>query len=210
MQDIAAQLVGRLLGAKAGERILDACAGVGGKSAHLQSLDGGGAEIHAADSSRRKLDLAEDSIRRLRLGNIRTIEADLTSPDAPLAPSYDRVLLDAPCSGLGVLRRHPEAKWRRSDADIASLAALQARLLFALAPRVRPGGILVYSVCTFTAEEGQQQIARFLAGHKEFSLAEPPPGIDFTPFLDDNQHLVTWPHKHDADAFFAARMKRRG
>src|SRR5262249_41771613 len=182
-QDVAAQLVGRLAGAAPGERILDACAGVGGKSTHLAELSGDRAAIDAADLSRQKLDLAEDGARRLGLRGIRAVPADLTAPAAPLAAAYDRVLLDAPCSGLGVLRRHPEGKWRRRPEEIPALAALQARLLDALAPRVRPGGALVYSVCTFTDEEGPAQVARFLAAHPEFAVGAPPPGVDWKPFL---------------------------
>ena len=101
--------------------------------------------------------------------------------------------LDAPCTGLGVLRRHPEGKWRRRPAEIPKMAALQGRLLEALAPRVRPGGVLVYSVCTFTEEEGPAQLERFLAAHPDFRL-------DAT--------LRTFPHREDADAFFAVRLLR--
>ena len=194
VQDVAAQRVGRLLGAAPGEKFLDACAGVGGKTTHLAELAlraGGGAEITAADQSRRKLDLAEDAARRLGIGGIRTLEADLTG-DAPLLPAYDRILLDAPCSGLGVLRRHPEAKWRPPP-DIAGLAALQARLLRRLVPHVRPGGVLVYSVCTFTDEEGPAQVAALLAAHPE---------------LRQTDELRTWPHRDGGDAFFAVRLER--
>jgi 16S rRNA (cytosine967-C5)-methyltransferase len=194
VQDAAAQRVGRLLGAAPGELILDACAGVGGKSTHLAELAGDGAEIHAADLSRRKLDLAEDAARRLGLSSIRAIVADLTRADVPLAPRYDRVLLDAPCSGLGVLRRHPEGKWRRRPEEIAELAALSRRLLDAVAGRVRPGGALVYSVCTFTDEEGAGQVRALLARDPAFALEE---------------ELATWPHRDDADGFYAARLRRR-
>jgi 16S rRNA (cytosine967-C5)-methyltransferase len=194
VQDVAAQLVGRLCGAAPGERILDACAGVGGKSTHLAALAGGPVTIDAADRSRRKLDLAEDGARRLGV-TLNTVEADLTRPDAPLAAAYDRVLLDAPCSGLGVLRRHPESKWRRRPDEIAVLAALQARLIDAVVPRVRAGGVFVYSVCTFTREEGEAQIARLLAARPDLRV--------------DGPFLRTWPHRDDADGFFAARLVRR-
>ncbi len=197
VQDVAAQRVGRLLEARPGEHILDACSGVGGKSTHLAELAraaGGPARIDAADLSRRKLDLAIDGARRLGLDEIRTIEADLAQAGAPLAAAYDRVLLDAPCSGLGVVRRHPEAKWR-SAPDVAALAALQRRLLDAVAPRVRPGGVLVYSVCTFTFEEGEGQIRRLLAERSDLVL--------------DGEFLRTFPHRDDADGFFAARLRRR-
>jgi 16S rRNA (cytosine967-C5)-methyltransferase len=105
------------------------------------------------------------------------------------------VLLDAPCSGLGVLRRHPELKWRRRPEDLDALAALQARLLDALAPRVAPGGLLVYAVCTFTDAEGPRQVARFVDAHGDFSV--------------EGEPLRTWPHEGEADAFFAARLRRR-
>jgi 16S rRNA (cytosine967-C5)-methyltransferase len=194
VQDTAAQRVGRLCGAAAGERILDACAGVGGKSTHLAELADDRASIDAADLSRRKLDLAEDGARRLGLSGIRTVEADLTRADAPLAAAYDRVLLDAPCSGLGVLRRHPEGKWRRRPEEIGELAALQRRLLDAVATRVRPGGALVYSVCTFTHEEGPDLVRAFARSAPAFEL---------------ERELHTWPHTDDADGFYAARLRRR-
>jgi 16S rRNA (cytosine967-C5)-methyltransferase len=191
-QDVAAQLVVGLCGAAPNERILDACAGVGGKSTYLAELSDDAAHIDAADLSPRKLDLCADLAHRLGHKSIHPVEADLTSPSAALAPTYDRVLLDAPCSGLGVLTRHPEAKWRPRP-DTTQLAAIQARLLEALATRVRPGGILVYSVCTFTDEEGPARIAAFLAAHPDFRA---------------DAELRTWPHRDDSDAFFAARLVR--
>lgn len=222
VQDVAAQLVARVAGFAAGETILDACSGVGGKAAHLASLAraaGVPIEIHAADTSRRKLDLAEESARRLGLGKtIYTTVVDLLDPaerKRELAKIYDRVLLDAPCSGLGVLRRHPEAKWRADFAGKpAELAALQARLLDGLAPLVKPGGVLVYSVCTFTEEEGPSQLAHFLARHRDFTLAPPPPeqvaGVDLAQVAGEQPGMYrTWPHRHEADAFFVARLLRR-
>jgi 16S rRNA (cytosine967-C5)-methyltransferase len=193
-QDLAAQRVAHLVDPQPGERILDACAGVGGKSAHLAALAGDQARIDSADVSERKLDLGRELSRRLGVTSTTAVVCDLTDPAAPLAASYDRLLLDAPCSGLGVLRRHPEAKWRRKPEDRAELAALQARLVDALAPRVKPGGVMVYSVCTYSDEEGPQQLQRLLARHPQFALAGEP--------------LVTWPHRDDADAFYAVRLRR--
>jgi len=193
VQDLAAQKVARLVEPRAGEQILDACAGVGGKSTHLAALTNNGASIDAADLSERKLELAADSARRLGVTSLHPVVCDLTDPRAPLQPSYDRILLDAPCSGLGVLRRHPEAKWRRSPADINELADLQAQMLDALAPRAK--SILVYSVCTFTDEEGPRQAARF---------------VERNPAFEIEAELRTWPHRDDADAFFAVRLRRIG
>jgi 16S rRNA (cytosine967-C5)-methyltransferase len=207
VQDLGAQVVGRLCGAAPGERILDACAGVGGKSTHLAELAGGGALIDAADLSARKLALLSEHARRLGAPGITPVEVDLTAPGDRLAAAYDRVLLDAPCTGLGVLRRHPELKWRRQPGDAARLASLQAQLLKALAPRVRVGGVLVYSVCTVTIEEGAGQVARFLESHPGFRL-DPPADPVLHPFLDAHGMVRTLPHRHDADGFVAARLRR--
>jgi 16S rRNA (cytosine967-C5)-methyltransferase len=200
VQDVGAQLVAHLTGVGPGEVILDACSGVGGKAAHLATLAriaGHAVKIDAADTSARKLDLAQDSARRLGVADvIRTVAVDLTDPaacKARLAPSYDRVILDAPCSGLGVLRRHPELKWRLDGRQIAGLVDLQARLLDVMATLVRPGGVLVYSVCTFTEREGPAQVAAFLARTPGFTLRE---------------QRRTWPHRENADAFFMARLER--
>jgi 16S rRNA (cytosine967-C5)-methyltransferase len=194
-QDVAAQMIARLVEPRAGERILDACAGVGGKSTHLAALSDDAAKIDSADVSERKLELAADLARRLGVSSLTPIVCDLTRADAPLAAAYDRILLDAPCSGLGVLRRHPEAKWR-DPPDVGALARLQSRILDALAPRVKPGGVLVYSVCTFSDDEGPRQLDAFVARHAQFSVAGEP--------------LRTWPQRDDADAFFAARLVRTG
>jgi 16S rRNA (cytosine967-C5)-methyltransferase len=192
VQDPGAQLVGHVAAPREGERILDACAGVGGKTTHLAELTGDGAQIDAADLSRTKLDLLEDTARRLQLTSIRTHKCDLTDPAAPLGTAYDRIVLDAPCSGLGVLRRHPDAKWRVQPADVPRLAKVQAQLLDAVVARLAPGGTLIYSVCTFTRAEGPDQIAAF-AARTGMTLVE--------------EHR-TWPP--DADAFYIARLTRPG
>jgi len=193
VQDVAAQRIARLCDPQPGERVLDACAGVGGKSTHLAALMRNQGSIDAADLSERKLELAADAARRLGVTVLHPTVCDLTDGKAPLAPEYDRVLLDAPCSGLGVLRRHPEAKWRRRPDDSRALAETQARLLAALAPRVKPGGVLVYSVCTFTDEEGPRHL----------------PALRALGFSVEGEPLTTWPHRDDADAFWAVRMRRQ-
>jgi 16S rRNA (cytosine967-C5)-methyltransferase len=226
VQDIGAQLVGHLIGAPAPAesggalRILDACAGLGGKATHLAERFGARAAIDAADRSAAKLTLLDHARQRLGLEPIRIIAADLVEPAAgaagpALADAYDVVLLDAPCTGLGVLRRHPEAKWRVRESDVAAMAALQRALLDALCARVRPGGVLVYSVCTFTEEEGPAQVRDFLDRHPEFVLRAPEPALDEVLAEPDWSSLClqpgimrTWPHHHDADAFFAARLVR--
>ncbi len=203
-QDLAAQLAARLLDPQPGEVILDACAGVGGKATHLAELSDDRARIDAADHSERKLELCADTAHRLGLSSLRTTVCDVTQAGAPIGESYHRILLDAPCSGLGVLRRHPEAKWR--PFDNASLVATQKNMLNALAPRVRPGGVLVYSVCTFTDEEGPRQIAAFLQRHPEFSMERLTES--FAGLGDESGAIRTWPHRHDADAFYLVRLRK--
>jgi 16S rRNA (cytosine967-C5)-methyltransferase len=211
VQDLGAQIVARMLGARPGQRILDACAGVGGKSTHLAQLTGDRATIDAADRSPRKLDLLTDAARRLGLSSIRPIACDLLAPGDHLADSYDAVLLDAPCSGLGVLRRHPELKWRGSPETIAELAALQRGLLDSLWPRLRPGGVLLYSVCTFTDAEGLDQIRELLVRSPELEHIPPDadPAVDWAAVETADHQVRTWPHRHGADAFFAVRLRRR-
>jgi 16S rRNA (cytosine967-C5)-methyltransferase len=142
---------------------------------------------------------------------VTTVEADLTRPFPDAASRrYDRVLLDAPCSGLGVLRRHPEALTRRAPQDLPRLAEQQGRMLETLAPLVAPGGVLTYSVCTFERAECEDVVGAFLGAHPEFRV-EPPPAAARVPWdrLTDGAGFVrTWPHRDDADAFFAARLVR--
>jgi 16S rRNA (cytosine967-C5)-methyltransferase len=190
VQDTGAQLVGLTAAPRAGQRILDACAGVGGKSTHLAELSGDATPIDAADQSATKLELAAQTARRLGITSLRRQVCDLLDPAAPLAPAYDLIVLDAPCSGLGVLRRHPDAKWRLKREDVPRLAGLQRQLLDAVVARLAPGGALVYSVCTFTRAEGPDQIAAL---------------IDRTGLRLVAEHR-TWPP--DCDAFYLARLER--
>jgi 16S rRNA (cytosine967-C5)-methyltransferase len=192
VQDAGAQQVAHLAAPRPGMRILDACAGVGGKSTHLAELADDAAAIDAADQSRMKLSLLEETARRLGLGSIRAHACDLLDPAAPLGTGYDLVILDAPCSGLGVLRRHPDAKWRLVPDAVPRLAALQAQLLDAVVPRLLPGGALVYAVCTFTLAEGPAQIAALVERAR--------------PRLVLVSETRAWPP--DADAFYIARLER--
>jgi 16S rRNA (cytosine967-C5)-methyltransferase len=219
-QDLGAQLVARLLLADT-ERgplqlpagaLLDACAGVGGKTTHLCALTGNKRDVDAADLSARKLDLCAEHAHRLGCTRVRTLVADLSRPDpSGLRERYAAILLDAPCTGSGVLRRHPEARTRFTRAQVTELAALQRRLLESLAPRLQPGGVLVYSVCSYLPEEGEDVVAGFLAAHPEFERLPPDreQGVFAEPGLvADDGALRTLPHRQDADGFFAVRLRR--
>ncbi len=190
VQDTGAQLVGHVAAPRAGQRILDACAGVGGKSTHLAELTDDAAVIDAADLNKTKLELCAQTAQRLGLSSIRRHVCDLLDARAPLADAYDLIVLDAPCSGLGVLRRHPDAKWRLQPSDVPRLADLQRQLLDSVIKRLAPGGTLVYSVCTFTRAEGPDQVAALVARTGLRLVAE---------------HR-SWPP--DADAFYVARLER--
>ncbi|HTA18406.1 MAG TPA: RsmB/NOP family class I SAM-dependent RNA methyltransferase, partial [Polyangia bacterium] len=209
VEDTGAQVIVELCGARAGERILDACAGSGGKSAHLAALADDGARIGAVDLSAPKLSEARQAFARLGVKSVTTTAADLTRPFGDGAP-FDRVLLDAPCSGLGVLRRHPEALGRRTHADLARLAGQQASLLATVAPLVAPGGTLTYSVCTFDKVECEDVVAAFLGARPDFRVEAPPPSprVPWERLVDAAGFVRTWPHRDDADAFFAARLVR--
>jgi 16S rRNA (cytosine967-C5)-methyltransferase len=189
VQDTGAQLVAHIAAPHAGQRILDACAGVGGKSTHLAELTDDKASIDAADLNATKLGLLAETAERLGLSSIKRHACDLLDRNAPLG-EYDLIILDAPCSGLGVLRRHPDAKWRVKPADVPRLADLQRQLLDAVLPRLAQGGTLVYSVCTFTRAEGPDQVAALVART----------GLRLT-----MEHR-SWPPA--ADAFYVARLQR--
>ena len=210
VQDLGAQLVGHLAAPAAGQRVLDACAGHGGKTTHLAELAGDGAIIDAVDVAAGKLRRAAASARRLGLRSIRTHALELAGAGDALAAAYDLVVLDAPCTGLGVLRRHPEAKWRLGPDDVARATATQAALLDAAAARVGPGGALVYAVCSVAPAEGPAQVDALLARRPDLAIAAPAGGEPAWPAVTDARGCVrVWPHRHAGDGFFAARLVRR-
>ncbi len=211
--DAGAQVVVELCGAAAGERILDACAGIGGKTAHLLALAGDRARVDALDIATDKLDTARATLRRLGLTGATLAAADLTKPLEDPTPRYDRILLDAPCSGLGVLRRHPEAITRRAPGDLEMLAAQQLRMLSVVAPALRPGGLLVYAVCTFERLECEDIIAAFLSAHPRFAIESASMAGGRVPWprlIDATGAIRTWPHRDGADGFFAVRLRLAG
>jgi 16S rRNA (cytosine967-C5)-methyltransferase len=205
-QDEAAQLVSLFAAPERGARILDACAAPGGKACHLAEIADQGSVL-AVDLHARKASSIAEAARRLGLDNlqVRAADATLPIPDVPFE-GFDLVLLDAPCSGLGTLRRHPEAKLRRTPDDVDRLAQLQARLLASVQRYVRPGGLLLYALCTLTPEECDEQVQRFLGAFPQFRIERPPPG--FAADCLEGDFLRTLPHRTGTDGFFAARLRR--
>ncbi len=212
IQDLGSQLVARYVGVESGMSVLDGCAGLGGKTLALADEAGGGTRVLAVDSLKWKVDKLERLADEAGLGTgVETAASRLQELHLEETEVFDRVLVDAPCSALGVARRHPEIKWNRREADLPALVDLQRSLLEAAARFVAPGGVLVYSVCTFTSEEGPKQVAAFVDEHEEFEFVGPPEDgeIDWSRYVDEQGHLSLNPVDHDADLFYAARLRRR-
>lgn len=209
VQDEGSQLVSLYVDPKEGENILDGCAGTGGKSLHMAALSGNKARILAVDSKTSKMDALRQRAVRTGCSSIKTMSMDLSS--AKFEESFDRILLDSPCSGLGVLRRHPEAKWRLERQDVDNLVKIQRTLLENVSENVAPGGILVFTVCTFNSEETEDQVAWFLDNHTDFEIAPPPENtlVDWDKVLNEKGFLRVYTHRHDCDGFFGARLRRK-
>ena len=211
VQDEAAQLITYLLDPKPGETVLDACAGFGGKTGHIAQRMKDQGKIKAMENQSWKLHQLQTSLERLGISAVATWHHDLSeSFPVALFGTFDRILLDAPCSGLGVLRRNPDAKWRKSEMDLTRLGADQLRFLGCVAPLLRRGGRLVYCVCSLEHEEGEYVVEDFLKNQAQFVIDREPVGL-----LDVDERLIdssgffrSLPHEHDMDGFFAVRLKK--
>ncbi len=208
VQDAAAAMPARLLDPKPGMDVVDLCAAPGGKTAQLVA---GGARVTAVDRSESRAKILAANLKRLKL-TAETVTADATTWQPPRP--VDAVLLDAPCSATGTLRRHPDVAWHRRPRDIANLTAIQDRLLDAAAALVRPGGRLVYCVCSLQEQEGEARIDRFLGNHTDFrtlAVREDEVG-GAAEFVTTQGWLRTlpahWPELGGLDGFFAARLVR--
>ena len=210
VEDEAAQLVPLLLGLRRGERVLDACAAPGGKATHMAALMQNEGEIVALDHSLRRLALLQENCRRLGVnivhGFVRDVRQDLR--DMATAP-FDRILLDAPCSGLGVLRRHPEGKWHKREEHLAQHHETQLTMLKGVAELLRPGGVLVYSTCSTEPDENERVVLEFCRSNPAFQLE--PAGLLLTEaqqYITQDGYLSTALNADGMDGFFAARLRR--
>lgn len=212
VQDAAAALPARLLGDVTGLKVADLCAAPGGKTAQLAQA---GAQVVAVDRAGARLKRLKDNLARLKL-SAQVMEADATTYDGG---PFDAVLLDAPCSATGTLRRHPDIAWSKGVADIASLVPLQARLLDRAADLLRPGGLLVYSTCSLEPEEGEGQVDALLARRADMERVplgekDGPALAAFTTPQGDLRTLpCDWargePERSGLDGFYAARLRKR-
>lgn len=211
VQDESSILVGQAVGPEPGARVIDVASAPGGKATHLAQLMQNRGEILALDVHEHKIKLIRENCRRLGVDIVRPLLADARALPGEYAGWADYVLVDAPCSGLGVLRRRPDARWRKSEEQVGQLAQLQAEILHAVARTLKPGGVLVYSTCTITREENLGQVEAFLQAHQDF-YAEPlagllPGDLDHAGTMDRG-YVQILPHIHGLDGFFIARLRK--
>lgn len=205
IQDEGAMLIAHLVDPQPGERILDACAAPGGKSTHLAELMEDKGIVIAQDIHEHKLRLIRQNADKLQLKSIQTHLGDATKiNDSEL--EYDRILVDAPCSGLGTIGRRADTRWRKSEQQIKELTEIQFEILKSASFKLKSGGRLVYSTCTLTPEENELLVSRFLTSHPEFTL------IPVEDILENfsGEFLKLWPHQTQTDGFFAAIFKKEG
>jgi 16S rRNA (cytosine967-C5)-methyltransferase len=211
VQDESSQLVAVLLDPQPGERILDTCAAPGTKTTAIAERLAGRGSVLALDRNASRLRLVLRDARRLGLGGIAIAQRDASEPLDDLAKDggFDRVLVDAPCSGLGTLRRNPDARWRILPSDLEGLTTAQGAILASAADVLKPGGTLVYSTCTLLPEENEAIVDDFLRSHPDFRKTPKsslPPAV--ADFIGDEGYMRCLPHLHGTDGFFAARLER--
>ncbi|TVQ06974.1 MAG: 16S rRNA (cytosine(967)-C(5))-methyltransferase [Leptolyngbya sp. DLM2.Bin27] len=206
VQDASAQLVGLLLDPQPGETVLDVCAAPGGKATQIAEIVGETGTVVACDRAPSRLKKITANARRLGLGNVQTQAVDSTDL-APFHHQFDRVLVDAPCSGLGTLHRHADARWRQTPESIASLAELQTALLAEAARCVKPGGTLVYATCTLHPAENEAVIEQFCHTNPAWQIQPPDPGFGQGLEAAAEGWLRVWPHRQNMDGFFMAKLQ---
>ncbi|AZK49029.1 16S rRNA (cytosine(967)-C(5))-methyltransferase RsmB [Paenibacillus lentus] len=221
IQDESSMLVAEAVDPKAGMTVLDCCAAPGGKTCHMAERMEGGGRVIANDIHPHKVKLIEDQAARLQLGNVQAQSGDALELDKRFAPeSFDRILLDAPCSGLGVIRRKPDLKWVKTPEDISEIIKIQQDLLDRASVLLKPGGVLVYSTCTIEPGENEEVVKQFLSRHPEF---EPAPKLaewqrfsqevsrenNQTGINTDSIGLQILPQHFHSDGFYIVRLMKR-
>jgi len=209
LQDEAAQLVSCLVNPQSGQNVLDVCAGSGGKTGHLAALMKNEGRIAALDRDAAKIAQLKKDASRMGITIIDTIQADLNRPlSAEFNEKFDHVLVDAPCSGTGTLRRNPEIKWRQTAANLDILSKTQQNILHNASGAVKKDGHLVYCTCSLLPQENDDVIRQFLKDHPHFTVLTPAADIP-EDIMDSRGFLRAYPHRHHMDGFFGAVLRRR-
>ena len=207
VQDSSAQLVTYLLDPQPGEVAIDACAAPGGKTTHIAELMEDRGKIWACDRAVKRLRQLEENAGRLQLKSISICPGDSRS-FSQFDQAADRVLLDAPCSGLGTLHRRPDIRWRQTPKKSEELSGLQRELLERAATWVKPGGTLVYATCTLNRLENEEVIQSFLDCHPNWQIQLPPSNSPTASFVTSKGWIKVWPHQHQMDGFFMVKLKK--
>jgi 16S rRNA (cytosine967-C5)-methyltransferase len=208
VQEASAQLVGHLVNPQPGSVVLDLCAAPGGKTAHLVELMRGEGIVWACDRTESRLKRLRQNLQRLGISErVRVHHGDGRELNAEI-PLADAVLLDAPCSGLGTLHRHADARWRQTPATVQELCALQSQLIESAAQHVKPGGVLVYATCTLHPLENESVVKAFLAHQPQWQIEVPEDRL-FSDFVSGTGWIKVWPHEQAMDGFFMVRLRRR-
>jgi len=210
VQDASAQLVTYLLDPQPNEIIIDACAAPGGKTTHISDRLKNTGKVYALDRLANRLKKVDQNTARLGITNVETIEIDAREFDAEkvIGSQCDRVLLDVPCSGLGTLHRHADARWRQTPDEPYKLAKTQSEILERATQWVKPEGIIVYSTCTIHPAENEEVITKFLANHPDWQIVPPNADNPASHFASDRGWVKVLPHEHDMDGFFMVKLQR--
>jgi len=212
IQDESSMLVAPALKARAGMRVLDACAAPGGKTTHIAEIMQNEGEIIACDVHPHKQELIKQTASRLGISIIKTMVSNAADLPEKQLGMFDRILLDAPCTGFGVIRRKPDLKWNKTAGDIKAIAKLQYHLLSQVSKLLSPGGLLVYSTCTIEPEENHEIVTRFVNEHPDFVLDgelinDLPASVKHL-FAEQTGYVQILPHHFGSDGFFIARLKK--
>jgi 16S rRNA (cytosine967-C5)-methyltransferase len=210
VQDESSMLVSRILSPKLGEKILDVCSAPGGKATHCGELMNNQGKIFARDIHEHKLNLIKASAERLGISIIETEAYDATILDNEKISQMDRVMIDAPCSGLGIIRKKPDIKWKKSSSNLDDLVEVQRKILTVCSQYVKPDGILVYSTCTISDQENIENIKWFVE-NSDFVLENISPYIPKSLQCDSSKggYIQLYPNTHNCDGFFIARLRRK-
>ncbi len=195
IQDVGAQMASLALAPETGERVLDMCAAPGGKTTHMAELMENRGEITAWDIHPHKVELIQKNAKRLGISIINAVTHDARKADETHLAYFDKVMVDVPCSGLGILRKKPDIKWQRTEADLQALSDVQAAILENAGRHVKPGGALLYCTCTLNRAENEEIVESFLKQHPEFS--------------PDGASRTLLPHRDNTDGFFFAKLRKR-
>ena len=206
VQDSSAQLVSHLLDPQPGETVIDACAAPGGKTTHIAELMGDNGQIIACDRAVKRLNKVKQNAARLQLRSIQIYPGDSRNL-TEFKNKADRVLLDAPCSGLGTLHKRPDLRWRQTPESISKLVGLQRELLEQVATWVKPQGILVYATCTLNPLENEKVIQSFLDCHSDWRI-QLPSSSTIADYATSEGWLEIYPHRHNRDGFFMVKLQR--